>query len=96
MYSSRSATPDGFEGFPTESAADRDEYIVYAKLPKPEKGHHGCIVVPADHFVTGIHYHAYGPASQAECDAFVAKNCKAFDAFGDTLRGGEIPRPLLK
>jgi hypothetical protein len=83
------------------SAADRDEYVVYAKLPRPEEGHNGCIVVPADYFVTGIQYRAFGPASKADCETFVADNCGAGDGVqkmsaGSHAPGGEIPWPLAK
>lgn len=80
-----------------KSAADLDLFIVYGKLPKIDGGHHGCIVVPADSFVTAIHYRAFGPASKAECDEFLLKNCIAghpkLSAL--SLPGGEIPWPLL-
>lgn len=80
-----------------ESAADIDQYIVYAKLPKMDNAHYGCIVVPADTLVTGIHYRTFGPASKAECDAYTAKNCtkETLDLSELKLAGGEMPWPLL-
>ena len=79
------------------SASDLDEYLVYAKLPKLDGAHHGCIVVPADTFVTGIHYRAFGPASKADCQAFVSKNCTAESPNLSKLNlpGGEIPWPFV-
>lgn len=79
-----------------KSAADLDQYIVYAKLPNTGDGHHGCIVVPADTFVTAIHYRAFGPASKADCESFAHDNCRAEMPDFTTLNlvGGEIPWPL--
>lgn len=77
---------------PIECCADKDEYIVYARLPKPGSGHQGCIVVPADSVVIAIYYKAFGPAPKAECDAFVLKNCAAVAPLG----GGDVPFPLVE
>lgn len=74
---------------------DEDEKcIVYGKLPKPDTGHKGCIIVPADSFVTAIHYRAFGPASRAECEEFLQSNCSG---PGEVFRlaGGEIPWPMI-
>lgn len=75
---------------PIECCADRDEYVVYGRLPKPDTGHKGCIVVPADNIVLGIYYRAFGPASKVECDAFALKNCAPASPF----LGGDVPFPL--
>ena len=36
-------------------AEEEEKFIVYAKLPRPDKGHNGCIIVPFDSLVTAIH-----------------------------------------
>lgn len=79
------------------SAADADQYTVYAKLPKIDEHHRGCIVVPADTFVTAIHYKIFGPAPKADCEQFVNKSCGSglpdqpiIEALGD-----EIPWPFV-
>ncbi|MEO9824123.1 MAG: hypothetical protein ABJF50_06865 [Paracoccaceae bacterium] len=72
-----------------------EQFIVYAKLPRPDKGHKGCIIAPADSLVTTIHYRAFGPASYADCEMFLQTHCAgSADLF--TLAGGEIPWPLAK
>ncbi|MEJ8561135.1 hypothetical protein QTO30_07790 [Yoonia sp. GPGPB17] len=43
-----------------EVEEEDEQFIVYGKLPKREKGHSGCIIVPADGFVSAIHYRAFG------------------------------------
>ncbi|WP_424993574.1 hypothetical protein [Oceaniradius stylonematis] len=73
-----------------QSALEKDQFVVHARVPKGASGHHGCIVVPADMVVSAIYYRAYGPASKADCDAFVAKNCDV-----SITAGGEIPWPML-
>lgn len=80
-----------------QSAADRDEFVVYAKLPKPDEGHFGCIIVPADSFVTAIHYRAFGPSSRKQCEEFASKNCIFGHPppRGELQASGEIPWPLL-
>lgn len=75
----------------TADAAE-EQFIVYAKLPRPATGHKGCIVVPADSFVTAIHYKVHGPASYADCQEFTQENCNG-PAEQLTLAGGEIPWP---
>lgn len=76
-----------------EELTDEEQFMVYAKVPKPEVGHKGCILVPADSIVTAIHYAAFGPASRDECEAFLQDNCSGpADLF--RLAGGEIPWPL--
>lgn len=77
----------------SDSAETREEmFAVYAKLPKQKRGHAGCIIVPADSFVTAIHYRAFGPASVHDCEVFLHSNC--FGAGENlTLQGGEIPWP---
>ena len=37
------------------AAVDRDLYKVCARVPRPEKGHHGCMIFPADSMVTAIY-----------------------------------------
>lgn len=69
-----------------------EEYVVYAKLPKNADTHHGCIVVPASSFVTAIHYRAFGPASQEDCEKFKEANCGYMSS--SVTAGGEIPWPL--
>ncbi len=71
-----------------------DKFIVYGKLPKPEQGHKGCILVPADSFVTAIHYSAFGPAPQQDCESFMQSQC-AGPAEIFSLASGEIPWPLI-
>ncbi len=79
------------------STSDLDLYMVYAKLPKIDDAHHGCIVVPADSIVTAIHYRIFGPAPKSECDRFSLENCieSPSDSSGLKLLGGEIPWPLI-
>ena len=85
------------ELMPTKKMGEQEDFIVYAKLPKPDKGHHFCIVVPEGTIVTADRYRAFGPASKEDCDDFVLKNCSsAVPAKPDYLRGGEIPWPLEK
>jgi hypothetical protein len=71
-----------------------EQYVVYARLPRSEAGHSGCFVIPADSFVTAIHYRAFGPASRMECEAFVQSGCAG---PGEVFRlaGGEIPWPVV-
>ena len=79
-----------------KSAAEQDQYIVYAKLPKIGDAHHGCVIVPADFLVTAIHYRAFGPASKSDCDSFAQKHCASEKKlFSKETPGGEIPWPLL-
>lgn len=78
------------------SAAEQDQYVVYAKLPKIGDVHHGCIIVPADFLVSAIHYRAFGPASKSECDTFFLKFCASeAKSLSTHAPGGEIPWPLL-
>lgn len=78
-----------------EDEEESEQFIVYAKLPKPDKGHKGCIIVPSDSLVTMIHYKAFGPASYDDCKMYLQTNCAGpADVF--TLAGGEIPWPLAE
>lgn len=72
-----------------ECCAENDEFIVYGRLPKPDNGHQGCIVVPADNFVPAIYYPAFGPASRADCDEFALKHCTPAIPF----LAGDVPFP---
>lgn len=56
------------------TAADRDRFMVYGRLPRPHEGHHGCIIVPADAYMVSVYYQAFGPASKLDCEAFVREN----------------------
>lgn len=79
-----------------KTAAEQDQYIVYAKLPRIDEGHHGCIVVPTDFLVTAIYYRAFGPAPKSKCDTYVSELCKADIKVSEThARAGEIPWPLI-
>lgn len=75
---------------PFAAACDLDEFCVYARVPAPFTGqqHQGCIVLPADVIVAAIYYRAFGPASKADCDAFVEENCIKF--------AGDYPLPWLE
>lgn len=75
---------------PFTTADERDQFIVYGRLPTPASGHHGCIVVPADSMVAAIYYRAFGPASRAECDEFALQNCSPFSS------GTGFPWPLAE
>lgn len=77
----------------SDAAQEEEQFVVYGKLPKPDTGHQGCIVVPSDSMVTAIHYRAFGPASREDCEMFIQSNC-AGTAFFDVLASGEIPWPL--
>lgn len=70
-----------------------EQFMVYAKVPRPDEGHKGCILVPADSIVTAIHYAAFGPASRDDCEAFLLENCNG-PANKFRLASGEIPWPL--
>ncbi|WP_373488689.1 hypothetical protein [Blastomonas sp.] len=70
-----------------EGAADRDEFLVYARLPVGDGRLHGCIVVPADTMVLAIYFLAFGPASKAECEAFAAEKC------GTSINVPAVPWP---
>ncbi|WP_120631344.1 hypothetical protein [Ruegeria sp. EL01] len=52
-------------------------YLVYARLPQPDKGHFGCILVAEGTIVTADRYRAFGPASKEDCEAFLLQNCTA-------------------
>lgn len=88
------STTDSIELVDLSSASDRDEYNVYARVVATDGPPSGCIVVPADAVVIAIYYCVFGPATKAECDAYVAKNCD--NAQEIKLRGGEVPWPLLE
>lgn len=88
------AAPDQFRVSTSSLAEELDIYLVYAKLPQYSGSHHGCIVVPADSFVTAIRYRAFGPASREECERFVAESCSIEVPPKPILAAGEIPWPL--
>ncbi|UWQ36565.1 hypothetical protein K3552_13780 [Leisingera aquaemixtae] len=75
---------------PFTTAGERDQFIVYGRLPAPVSGHQGCIVVPADFLVAAIYYRAFGPASRVECDDFALQNCSPFSS------GTGFPFPLAE
>lgn len=66
-----------------------DQFEVYARLPAPPDHHHGCIIVPEGSLVPAIYYHAFGPASEAECQAWMAENCNRFDL----AKSPDVPWP---
>ena len=71
--------------------ADPELFKVYARLPHPGRnrsGHAGCVVVPADAMMPAIYYTAFGPASKADCDAFLIASCGPA-----AMMGGEVPWP---
>jgi len=72
---------------------DSNDHVVYARLPKPEAGHRGCVIAPADHLVSAIHYKAFGPAPRSECERFVSEHC--LGSVPGFVPGGEIPWPVL-
>lgn len=76
------------EGF----LSSADLFRVYARLPKPEQGHHGCFIVPDGTIVSAIYYTAFGPASYQECDTWMPDNCRK----GGIEASSEIPWPLAK
>jgi len=82
-----SPTSDGLNGILD------DLYFVYARLPKNTGAYQGCVIAPVSSVVLGIYYRAYGPASKAECENWMATNCTEGDVI--ELAGGEIPWPLL-
>ena len=70
--------------------ANPELFKVSARLPHPGgncSGHSGCIVVPSDALMPAIYYTAFGPASKADCDAFLIASC------GPAAMGGEVPWP---
>lgn len=70
-----------------------DLYSVHARLSRPSKGHHGCIVVPHGSILPAIYYRAFGPSRKQDCEDFVAGNCQPKSGLMHPP-GGEIPWPL--
>jgi hypothetical protein len=79
---------------PPLDVSESGNHVVYARLSGQPGEHIGCFMVPEGTIVLAIYYRAYGPASKSECENFIAKTCKP-DTDEKSLRGGEIPWPLL-
>lgn len=47
-----------------------DQFAVYQQI-----GRSNCIVAPADALLPAIYYRVYGPASEADCNAWAVANC---------------------
>lgn len=55
-----------------QSTIPTHEYIVIALTVAPTQG---CRTIRADMFYPGIYSRVFGPASQKECEAYIADNC---------------------
>lgn len=60
----------------TEVSTDR--YIVIRLAALEEKPHVMCTIVPEGSYYPMIYTHAYGPASQKECEEWLKSNCKSW------------------
>ncbi len=67
-----------------DPAPDRDQQsdappgglVVLARLPIPasDEPHGGCVIAHPEAMIAALHDVAFGPASSADCVAFVARN----------------------
>jgi hypothetical protein len=62
------------EGKQSEDYGRRERYIVIARV---ETEYEDCQVIPEDAVYIDIYRQVYGPASQTECEQWVAKHCTA-------------------
>lgn len=69
-------------------------HVVYARIPPPKKGHHGCVIVPEGTIMPAIYGLVFGPATHSQCKSYTADLCAPHP--GDTeFQADEMPWPEL-